>query len=205
MKLESAYFDKIRMRTTEAAEPKAHAHSCDAPGCAQGGEFRAPKGRNSEGEYYWFCLDHVRAYNKSYNFFSGMKDEAIEAYQKDATFGHRPTWKMGVNAKAADQPPPTGRTKTQWPGRKNPFHTFSAEQGPRRAAPEPRRRAHNMERKSLAVLGLGDRATAQEVKTRYKLLVKQNHPDANGGDRSYEDRFREIIQAYNYLKSVGYV
>ena len=35
-------------------------------------------------------------------------------------------------------------------------------------------------------------------------LVFFVHPDANGGDRSSEDRLREIIQAYNYLKSIGF-
>ena len=32
--------------------------------------------------------------------------------------------------------------------------------------------------------------------------MKQHHPDANGGDRSTEDRLIEIIKAYNYLKTV---
>jgi DnaJ-class molecular chaperone len=41
------------------------------------------------------------------------------------------------------------------------------------------------------------------VKARYKQLVKQVHPDANGGDRSYEDRLREVINAYNTLKAAG--
>ena len=44
----------------------------------------------------------------------------------------------------------------------------------------------------------------REIKARYKLLVKRHHPDANGGDRSLEDRLREVIQAYSYLKSVGF-
>ena len=43
-----------------------------------------------------------------------------------------------------------------------------------------------------------------EIKARFKELVKRHHPDANGGDRSTEDRLGEIIQAYNYLKSVGF-
>ena len=47
-------------------------------------------------------------------------------------------------------------------------------------------------------------ATPQQVKTRFKELVKRHHPDANGGDRSTEDRLVEVIQAYNYLKSVGF-
>ena len=47
------------------------------------------------------------------------------------------------------------------------------------------------------------RATPTEVaiKARYKELVKRHHPDANGGDRSSEDKLREIIQAYNFLRS----
>ena len=47
-------------------------------------------------------------------------------------------------------------------------------------------------------------ATTAEIKVRFKALVKRHHPDANGGDRSTEDRLREIIQAYNYLKSIGF-
>ena len=46
--------------------------------------------------------------------------------------------------------------------------------------------------------------TTVEIKARFKVLVKRHHPDANGGDRSTEDKLREIIQAYNYLKSVGF-
>ena len=60
----------------------------------------------------------------------------------------------------------------------------------------------NAERKALDALGLEATPTAHEVKTRFKALVKRHHPDANGGDRSSEDRLREIIQAYNYLKSI---
>ena len=40
----------------------------------------------------------MRAYNASYNYFAGMTDAAVAAYQKDAVVGHRPTWAMGVNA-----------------------------------------------------------------------------------------------------------
>ena len=60
----------------------------------------------------------------------------------------------------------------------------------------------NAERKALQVMGLGADATLETVKAKYKALVKQHHPDANGGDRSTEDRLIEIIKAYNYLKTV---
>ncbi len=60
------------------------------------------------------------------------------------------------------------------------------------------------QRKALDALGLEVGATSQQVKMRFKELVKRHHPDANGGDRSTEDRLVEIIQSYNYLKSVGF-
>ena len=203
MKLDSAYFDKIRIDAGEA-RPEPRLRACQMHGCTEEGTHRAPKGRHSEGEYFWFCLDHVRQYNKSYNYFSGMNDAAIQAYQKEAIIGHRPTWQMGVNARHADAPQPGGRAKFGWAGgAHDPFKLFGDGFQTRHAEPE-RRKTHNMEQKSLGTLGLDANATPAEVKARYKLLVKRHHPDANGGDRSLEDRLREIIQAYAYLKSVGF-
>jgi hypothetical protein len=206
MKLESAYFDKIRMgsanRTPEPAE-----RVCEVQGCSAPAEHRAPKGRQAEGEYHWFCLDHVRAYNKAYNYFAGMNDGDIQAFQKGSVVGHRPTWRVGLGGKGADSQPMGGRRKFGWAsGIDDPFDLFPGGFHARRPEPEPepRRSVHNMERKSLHTLGLDETATAAEIKARYKALVKRHHPDANGGDRSLEDRLRQIIQAYSYLKSVGF-
>jgi hypothetical protein len=91
----------------------------------------------------------------------------------------------------------------------DPFGIFGAGRE-RRApgsdrAPEPERRPlRNLERRSFAGLDLDGGETRPEIKARYKMLVKQLHPDANGGDRSSEDRLRQIIQAYHYLRSVGF-
>jgi curved DNA-binding protein CbpA len=207
MKLDSDYFNKIRIdkgTAAASAKPAASLRRCQAQGCAQEATHRAPKGRQQEGEYLWFCIDHVRQYNKSFNYFSGMNDAAVQAFQKDAAIGHRPTWQMGVNAKDAEAPPAGGRAKFGWTGRADdPFRMFGEGFQTRRAEPE-RRTARNMELKSLTALGLESGASKADVKARYKLLVKRHHPDANGGDRASEERLREIIQAYSYLKSVGF-
>lgn len=203
MKLDSTYFDKIRIDAgAPRSEPRSRA--CQMSGCEAAGTHRAPKGRHAEGEYFWFCLDHVREYNKSYNYFSGMNDAAIQAFQKDAVIGHRPTWRMGVNAREDEAPRPGGRAKFGWAQHTHDsFGMFGDGFQARRPEPE-RRSVHNMEMKSLEALGLDRSASASDVKARYKALVKRHHPDANGGDRSLEDRLREIIQAYSYLKSVGF-
>ncbi len=145
-------------------------------------------GRLREGEYFCFCLDHVREYNATYNYFNGMSDEAVLRYQKDALTGHRPTWKMGADR----QDPGDG-------GMGDPFHMKGTNRAHRPSARTPRHGV--VARKALHVLGLDDEAGTAEIKARYKDLVKRLHPDANSGDRSNEDRLREIINAYNVLRS----
>ncbi|HXD44362.1 MAG TPA: DnaJ domain-containing protein [Pseudolabrys sp.] len=200
MKFDSPLFDRIRVKPSADRRPKPAGPGCDWHGCKEKGTHRAPKGRNRENEYWRFCLDHVREYNHSYNFFAGMNDAAVMAYQKDALTGHRPTWKMGTG-KASMRP-----DAHVFGTNGDPFGLFSeglkAEQQQRAEAARPVR---NAERKALDTLGLDVSATPVQVKARFKELVKRHHPDANGGDRSTEDRLVEVIQSYNYLKSVGFV
>ncbi|MGJ4941352.1 J domain-containing protein [Bradyrhizobium sp. HKCCYLS1011] len=204
----SKFFDSIRIKPKKAAsrqpQVREEATPCQWPDCHNKGTHRAPKGRENAREYWHFCLDHVREYNQSYNFFSGMNAEAVARYQKDALTGHRPTWKMGANTAGK-----RGNVDGDLEGAADPFSVFSEingraswRPGPQ-AAPKPEtRKVFNAERKALQVMGLGPDATLEEVKGKYKALVKQHHPDANGGDRSTEDRLIEIIKAYNYLKTV---
>ncbi|SNB78364.1 DnaJ domain-containing protein [Rhodoblastus acidophilus] len=142
-------------------------------------------GRLREGQYFCFCLDHVREYNATYNYFNGMSDEDVLRFQKDAVTGHRPTWKMGADRNGAADA-----------GMADPFHMQGGKPGKNRT---PRHGV--VARKALHVLDLDDDAGPAEIKARYKDLVKRLHPDANGGDRSNEDRLREIINAYNVLRS----
>ena len=100
MKLDSPLFNRIRVKPEPDHRPRAHAPACQWPGCACEATHRAPKGRTRENEYWRFCLEHVREYNSSYNYFAGMSDDAVARYQKDAVIGHRPTWKMGFNGSA---------------------------------------------------------------------------------------------------------
>ena len=59
--------------------------------------------------------------------------------------------------------------------------------------------------RALDALGLDEAASAETIKMRYKDLVKRNHPDANGGDRSCEEKLREIIHAYKTLRAARLV
>src|SRR5215470_11280984 len=98
MKLDSKYFDSVRVKPDHERAAREQAPVCQWRGCAAAGLHRAPKGRGREGQYYLFCLDHVRAFNASYNYFAGMSNADVEAYQKDSVTGHRPTWRVGANS-----------------------------------------------------------------------------------------------------------
>ena len=209
MDSDSKFFDKIRIKPrTAQKQPKVREEvaMCGWPDCKKPGLHRAPKGRGQERDYWNFCIDHVREYNANYNYFSGMSDDAVARYQKDALTGHRPTWKMGANSGSKGKAAPDDLD-----GAADPFSVFSELNGRGRWRPGPggaadakpeTRKVFNAERKALQVMGLTGSATTEEIKSKYKALVKQHHPDANGGDRSTEDRLIEIIKAYNYLKTV---
>src|ERR1700752_4383402 len=95
MSSDSPLFDRIRVKPDQDRRLRAQHPPCEWPGCARAATHRPPKGRLREKEYWRFCLDHVREYNHSYNFFAGMSTDDIAKYQRDAVVGHRPTWKMG--------------------------------------------------------------------------------------------------------------
>lgn len=207
MDLDSRIFDRIRVRPRAEEARPASEPRCDHPGCGALGEFRAPKGRGLEGQFWRFCLDHVRAYNATYNYFAGMPDDDVMAYQKSATVGHRPTWTMGVNPGSQRRTEERGAgTAGASPDLDDPLGIFERGAGFRQHSKqpqEPERRLKILERKALEALDLPEVSTGPEIKTRYKTLVKRLHPDANGGDRSSEEKLRGIIQAYNTLRSAG--
>ncbi len=203
MKAYPKYFEKIRIRPEKDAELKSRAPVCQWDGCKEPGTHRAPVGRMKEGEYFRFCFDHVREYNKGFNYFSGVSDSEIARFQKEALTGHRPTWKMGTSGSTRSAPD----FAQQRSGRagyhnrmRDPFNLFN--EGRDRGAPRERK-AKPLEAKALETLGLDVKATGKDIKARYKELVKRHHPDANGGDRGSEDRFRDVLQAYRVLKQAG--
>ena len=199
MDFNSSLFDKIRVKprgraAAAAPKPVETKIPCAHPGCQAAGVYKAPKGRDHEGEFYTFCMEHVREYNATYDYFKGMDDDALAKYRQAETIGHRPTWKMGPRggAQGSTHVDETVYAEARSMRRKGARRTGDAAQAPRYNA---------LAMKALFTLELDGQATIVTIKAKYKELVKRNHPDANGGDRSSEEKLREIIQAYNYLRS----
>ena len=202
MKLDSKYFDSIRVKPSEDKILRGRVPECDWPGCNGLGRHPAPKGRDKEGEYYHFCMEHVRQYNKSYNYFDGMADEDMREWLERNITGHRPTWRVGANAWAfrpSGKAPRSGGYRHGRPW-KDHFDLFGG--GDEKSA-APRRRLLGAHIRALEALGLDESADKATIKAQYKMLVKRFHPDINGGSRDNEEKLREIIDAYHVLRKAG--
>lgn len=159
------------------------------PGCGAAGEYRAPKSRNFLSEYWWFCLEHVRAYNAAWDYYKGMTPGEIEAQVRADTSWQRPSW-------------PLGRIGSAWDEEAvhDPLHLLATGRV-KRGAHVGAERAPAELREPLATLGLPWPTTLGAVKARYKELAKINHPDANGGDKMAEERLKTINLAYAVVRS----
>ena len=208
MKLSSKIFDSIRIKPRKEEKAAPIEHVCDWEGCELAGEYRAPKGARSEGQYHHFCLEHVRHYNTAFNFFSDMDKEQLDAAlhtpPKAEARSSFATGNPGVNASAA-----RAARETLRPGDKygDPFGVF-AKYRHRQAQTPAAERVKPLtanDKRAFESLGFPGHAKSDDIKAAYKNLVKIHHPDVNGGDRSSEEKLRTIIAAYSHLKKMGFV
>lgn len=177
---------------SDSLESRPSLRVCDHPGCAEGGEYRAPRSRDRLGDYFWFCLEHVREYNKSWNYYAGMSDAEVEADLRRTTTWDRPTWRFGLGDAAA-----RGQTFRRV---RDPFGVFDDDGADDIRTGPARPSSLSPEGRAFAVMALEPPLTLEQLKRRYKELVKKHHPDANGGDRDAEERLKSINEAYTTLR-----
>jgi len=176
---------------------------CDHPACSARGEYRAPRDRHRLDDYYWFCLDHVRAYNRAWDYFAGMGTEEIEAELRRDTTWQRPTWPFGSFKPRAASNAGGFRFRDGF----GPFDEDDAAEDARRRQWHQGARANGCaageseEERALAELDLDPPVNFAAIKQRYKELVKRLHPDVNGGDNSQEDRLKTVNRAYATLRA----
>ena len=155
-------------------------HQCDAPGCKERGEFRAPKNKNLK-EYYWFCLKHVQEYNERWNYYDGTEpdEEEPEFSRRFRGFSSKIRYSFGFNFEEEFQS-----------GKYNFSHFDYADALYTR-----------QEREYLEILELSpqDDLSVEIIKKQYKKLVKLYHPDLNNNNPEKEEQFKLLNNAYNHL------
>ena len=168
---------------------------CAKDGCTEEGLYKAPRSSHDVRDYIWFCLDHVREYNKSWNYFDGMDEVSMEDAIRQSTTWERPSWKFGTSTQS------TASSFGAWSWQASfddPLGLFNGNNDNASASDEKPLTAD--ERQAWSVFGLSPCKDQDKVKKRYKELAKTHHPDANGGSKEAEDRLKTINWAYSILK-----
>ncbi len=162
------------------------------------GCLQAPKSPEHLDEYFWFCKDHVREYNLKWNFFQGTTDEEFQKFlEKDRLwgretqpFGKKPDEGRAWQRLGIDDPMAIlGEKATLEPAKPSGQRDAQAALDRTQGAGDPRAR---------------DTMTKAEIRKQYKSLVKDLHPDMNGGDRSDEDRLQEVVWAWEQIRDSRY-
>jgi hypothetical protein len=175
---------------------------CEAPGCREAGEFRAPgyrpSGFDGPGEYRWFCLQHVREFNAGYDWFEGMSADEIFSAQSPAAGWRTESPGFSQTVHVDGMP--------RWADFADPLDAIAARangiksRAQREAAMAMDGRFSRDEAQALEVMGLGLDTDLRRLRRRYSELVRRYHPDRNGGDRKFEARLGRVVEAYQLLR-----
>lgn len=167
---------------------------CDHATCHAAGRHRAPKARNQLNEYYWFCLDHIREYNRSWNYCAGLDVRTIEREIRNDTVWRRPTWPLNGNTRQSGP--------SAWFEDNLEILEDILDNGDGAYTKQSQQTPHvdTEAARAMHVMGLMAPLTLTALKSRYKDLVKRLHPDTNNGDKSAEDWLKAINEAYATLK-----
>ena len=163
---------------------------CDWNNCFEEGSYKAPIEKDNSKKYRMLCLNHIKEFNKNWNYFEGMDDKQINEFIKSDMTWHKSTqsfsssdnffkvlWNNALNENL---------NKYKVNGQFDHINQFKFN--------------HN-DVKAFGILGLSIGIKWENIKEKFKKLVKKYHPDMNAGNKKYEDKLKVITLAYTQLKN----
>ena len=183
---------KFDIQKNNLSWEKKHYKICDSPKCKEKGEYRAPKSRVMLNEYFYFCLDHIKEYNKSWDFYKGMSVEQIENSMRSDTFWDRPSWPLKNSFKNMFDE----FNEYVEDFIKNDDDKINDTYFKNKLLDES---LTIEEAKALKELDLKLPISLEKIKKNYKKLVKIFHPDVNGNNKDAEEKFKQINESYKLL------
>ena len=163
---------------------------CEWENCRKTGEFKAPAEKDNSKNLKWLCKEHVKLFNKNWNYFEGMSQNEIEYFLKSDLTWHRPTQKFG----SADN-----YFNILWNNALNDkFKIFKEEKN----GNINKAQLCKKDRDAFNIMGLDFNADYMTIQKKFKILVKKFHPDKHSGNKVYEDKLKKITMAYSHLKLI---
>ena len=166
---------------------------CDYKNCFNIGKYKAPKSRSNLNSYYFFCLSHVKEYNKSWDFYKGLSVDQIELSIRKDTVWDRPSWPFNGNpSQILNQIRDLLNSDYSLFEKENEFQKFLKNK-------IIKEDLTFQEQKCINILGISMPVNINNIKKAYKKLVKLFHPDVNKNNKEAEKKFKEINEAYKIL------
>ena len=164
---------------------------CDWENCNQAGEFKAPLEKDNSKNFRWLCEEHIKLFNKKWNYFDGMSQNQIEDFLKSDLTWHRPTQKFGSSDNFFN---------ILWNNALNDKFFFSTQE--KRMNGLSDRKLNQRDKDAFKIMGLELNASWPMIQKKFKTLVKKFHPDRNAGNKQFEDKLKKITLAYSHLKMI---
>ena len=164
---------------------------CEWENCEQSGDFKAPIEKDNSKNYRWLCEEHIKLFNKNWNYFEGMNQNEIENFIKSDITWHRPTQKFGSSDNFFN---------ILWNNALNDkFNFFKQENNINNLNGT---KLYEKDKDALRIMELELNASWPIIQKQFKTLVKKFHPDKNAGNKQFEDKLKKITLAYSHLKLV---
>ena len=163
---------------------------CDWEKCNNIGEYKAPIERDNSKKYRLLCLEHVKEFNKNWNYFKDMNDTQIYDFLKSDITWHKPTQSFSSS---------DNFFKVLWSDTlKDEFDRdkFKSDYNHMRQF-----KFDHKDIKAFGILGISVGLEWVKIKDKFKILVKKFHPDMNSGNKKYEEKLKLITLAYTQLKN----
>ena len=163
---------------------------CDWEKCKKIGSYKAPVERDNSKKTRMLCLEHIKIFNKKWNYFANMNDEEIEYFVKSDLTWHKPTKSFGSSENFFNI-----LWNNALEDKLNIFKTTGFKDF-------KKNNLSSKEKDALDIMGLKHEAKWEEIQKKFKSLVKRYHPDKNAGSKKFEDKLKKVTLAYSHLKLI---
>ncbi len=163
---------------------------CEWNNCNEIGKFRAPSERDNVKNFKLLCAEHIKEFNKNWNYFEGMSQKEIEKFLKSDLTWHRPTQTFGSS---------DNFFSILWNNALDDKFKFFNEE---RHFKTNNKKLCEKDKDAFRIMDLEFSADWSTIQKKFKTLVKKFHPDKNSGNKKYEDKLKKITLAYSHLKMI---
>ena len=162
---------------------------CDWKNCKKIGNYKAPIEKDNSKKFRWLCLDHIKEFNKSWDYFNGMSEDQIFNFIKSDMTWHKPTQSFSSS---------DNFFSILWNNTLNEEDNFFTSNSIKKNYSLKNFNEKDIQAFKIIELEIG--AKWDKIQNKFKKLVKKYHPDMNAGNKKFEDKLKTITLAYTQLK-----